>query len=723
MKKKTPLLVPLAFAFALGTLPGGAHAVQPRVAAGSGYAVALQSDGSLVQWGNTPTGSFMLPTDVPGYTGYGRLEADLEGVTAGSGFAIAWNSSTYFSWGSNSNGQLGDGTTTTTYFPVYRYFGGTCFIAQVVAGDIHALLRCTDGRVYAWGSNGAGQVGVNVSGGSYSNPQQVVGVGGTGTLSNVVHVAAGAQSSYAVRGDGTVVAWGSNLNGALGDGTTTNRNAPVVVVNIGGSGTLGNVTEVAAGRIYALARRADGSVVGWGSNAAGQLGNGLTGATFSSPVAVQGVNGVGLLTGVKSVAATGFSSSLALTDTGRVLGWGNNNYGTVGDGTTTQRLFPVDIGLSGIASIAGSRSNCVNCENTSFAVATYGQVFSWGTGSRGELGNGDAFSGFRPFPGPVLSATGLDPYIAKVGTDAQQPRGDLGSDLRSDVLWFQASSNAAYYWGMSGKSSFGQTIGVASGGWTIAGTGDFDGDGTADLLWRHADGSNYAWFMDGPTVHAHGYLPAAAASWSVLAVNDFTGDGRADILWRNADGAIAVWEMYGIAIGRALSMGSLSPATWTLAATGDLNGDGRADIVWRDTSGNPYAWITGVNQGIFGGGSTLPLTDQGALPNPGLEWAIVAAADIDRDGKADLVFRRASDGANYLWRMNGKAIASQAALPFVGPEWSIALVGDFDGDGMNDILFRRNDGVNYVWLMNDATIVDQGTLPAIDASWTVVKPK
>ena len=160
-----------------------------------------------------------------------------------------------------------------------------------------------------------------------------------------------------------------------------------------------------------------------------------------------------------------------------------------------------------------------------------------------------------------------------------------------------------------------------------------------------------------------------------------------------------------------------------LAATGDLNGDGRADLVWRDTAGNPYVWITGENNGIFGGGSTLPLADQGALPNPGAEWAIVAAADLDRDGKADLVFRRASDGANYLWRMNGKAIASQAALPFVGPEWAMAMVGDFDGDGMNDILFRRNDGVNYVWLMNDATIVDQATLPAIDASWTIVKPK
>jgi hypothetical protein len=253
------------------------------------------------------------------------------------------------------------------------------------------------------------------------------------------------------------------------------------------------------------------------------------------------------------------------------------------------------------------------------------------------------------------------------------------------------------------------------------GSGDFDSDGTADLLWRHTDGSFYVWFMDGPQVRGHGFLPWAGPEWTVLAVNDFTGEGGADIVMRrDSDGAIVIWQIAGLSLGRVVTAGNLPTATWSLAATGDFNGDGRADFLWRDAAGAFYVWITG--SGGFNS-NVLSLADQGALPNPGLEWSVMAAVDMDGDGKADILFRRTTDGANYLWRMNGKAIASQAALPAVGTEWSVALVGDFNGDGRNDIFFRRNDGVNYVWLMNDTAIVDQGTLPAVGPTWTVLKPR
>jgi hypothetical protein len=206
----------------------------------------------------------------------------------------------------------------------------------------------------------------------------------------------------------------------------------------------------------------------------------------------------------------------------------------------------------------------------------------------------------------------------------------------------------------------------------------------------------------------------------VLSVNDFDGDGKSDIFWRRTpDGAMVLWPMAGLTVVRTQNAGTLDPAVWSFAGSGDLSGDGVADILWRDNAGNFYGWISGFSRNSI----NYFILSQGALPNPGLEWQVAAIADMNGDGKADIVFRRTTDGANYLWRMNGLAIASQASLPAVGLEWSLALVGDLNGDGMNDIVFRRNDGVNYVWLMNDAAIANQGSLPPIDNSWAIVKPK
>jgi hypothetical protein len=575
--------------------------------------------------------------------------------------------------------------------------------------------------VRAFGSNTAGQVGTGAAGGTFTTPQQVVGVGGTGTLGNVVAIAAGAISSYAVRSDGSVVAWGHNGAGQLGDASTTDRAAPVVVANVGGTGQLANVAEVKAGIDFALARRSDGTVVAWGSNGSGQLGIGSTAGPFTSPLTVQAVGGGGALSGIRSIAAGGIYTSYAITNAGRLLAWGENLIGMVGDGTNTDRTTPVDIGLAGVTTMAANVSNCTNCDQHALALTGYGLAYSWGFNFSGQLGTGQSYNGYRATPGLVNSSTPMLPFYAKVGTDAMQPRSDLTGDLASDVLWTEPSTGNLYLWSMNGRVSFPQPVGAVGGGWTLAGTGDFDSDGAADLLWRHADGSFYVWFMDGPAIRGQGFLPWAGPEWNVLAVNDFTGEGGADILLRrDSDGAVLIWQVAGLSLARVVTAGTVPAATWSLAATGDFNGDGRADILWRDTAGGFYAWITGT--GGFNS-NVLSLTDQGALPNPGLEWTVAAAADMDGDGKADIVFRRPSDGVNYLWRMDGKVIASQAGLGAVGPEWTIALVGDFNGDGRNDLFFRRNDGVNYVWLMNDTTIVDQGALPTVGATWSIHKPR
>jgi alpha-tubulin suppressor-like RCC1 family protein len=702
---------------ALGVLqPAAAGA--PQVAGSSAASVVVRNDRTVWQWGAWPGASSLVPVQVRTDT-TAPLFADM--VAASQSHFLASNGSTVHSWGTNGSGQLGDGTTQASI--VAKSIGDPCpssSVTALAAGLNHSLVLCSSGAVYAFGSNGSGQAGTGAVGGSVLSPTQVVGVGGVGTLANVVAIAAGASSSYAVRADGTVVAWGINTDGQLGDATITTRAAPVVVKDVGGAGQLANAVEVKAAWNYALVRRADGTVVAFGANGSGQLGNGTTGGTYTSPVVVQAPGG-GALSGIRAIGTGGMFTSYAITNGGRLLAWGENVIGMVGDGTNADRNLPVETGLSGVSTVAGNYSNCLNCDQHALAVTGYGLTYSWGFNGNGQLGIGQAYSGFRATPGLVNSATPMLPFYAKVGTDAMQPRSDVSGDLASDVLWTEPSTGSLYLWSMNGRSSFPQSLGAVGGGWALAGTGDFDFDGAADLLWRHADGSFYVWFMDGAAIRGQGYLPWAGPEWSVLAVNDFTGDGASDILLRRSgDGALVIWQVAGLSLARVVTAGALPADTWSLAASGDFNGDGRADMLWRDTAGGFYAWITGL-----GGmnSNVLALTDQGALPNPGLEWTVAAASDIDGDGKADIVFRRPSDGANYLWRMNGKAIASQAALPFVGPEWSIATVGDFNGDGRNDLFFRRTDGVNYVWLMNDATIVDQGTLPSVGPTWSVVAPK
>ena len=159
---------------------------------------------------------------------------------------------------------------------------------QVAAGEEHVVALKSDGTIWAWGSNHFGQLGIGSAGDASTVPVQVSG------LTGVVAVAAGGGfHSLALKSDGSVWAWGGNLSGELGNGTTVDSHVPVQVV-----GLPNDVVAVAAGYRYSLALKSDGTVWAWGGNYFGELGNG---STVDSPVPVQ-VSG---LTGVIAVARGG----------------------------------------------------------------------------------------------------------------------------------------------------------------------------------------------------------------------------------------------------------------------------------------------------------------------------------------------------------------------------------------------------------------------------------
>jgi alpha-tubulin suppressor-like RCC1 family protein len=339
------------------------------IAGGEDHSLALRNDGTVRAWGyndygqlgNGTTTSSDTPVQVVGPGGSGVL-ANAVAIAGGEYHSLALRSDgTVWAWGFGADGELGNGMTTYSDTPVQvAGTGGSGYLTGVVAiagGWQHSLALKSDGTVWAWGDNYNGQLG-NGTTTSSDTPVQVVGPGGSGTLTNVVAIAGGGYYSLALKNDGTVWAWGYNGVGQLGNGTTAESDTPVQVVGPGGSGALTNVVAIAGGGYYSLALKSDGTVWAWGSNEFGDLGNGSTTNT-DAPVQVLGLGGSGFLTGVVAIAGEEYDS-LALRSNGTVWAWGYNALGGLGNGTTTNSDTPVEVVgtggsgfLTGVVAIAG----------------------------------------------------------------------------------------------------------------------------------------------------------------------------------------------------------------------------------------------------------------------------------------------------------------------------------------------------------------------------------
>jgi alpha-tubulin suppressor-like RCC1 family protein len=265
-------------------------------------------------------------------------------------------------WGQNLSRQLGDGSA-NALSDVPVPVSHLKFVTSISAGGLHTLALLANGTVMAWGNNGFGQLGD----GSQTTREVPVAVTG---LSGVRAIAAGGTHSLALMPNATVMAWGNNESGQLGTGNTTESEVPVAVKGLTG------VRAIAAGANHSLALMSNGTVMAWGDNENGQLGNGSV-KSSTVPVPVKG------LTGVTAISAGG-QFSLALTKTGTVEAWGNNEFGQLGDPGFEERTSAVPVpvsGLSGVTAIAAGSTH-------SLALLSGGSAMAWGENSDGELGNG-----------------------------------------------------------------------------------------------------------------------------------------------------------------------------------------------------------------------------------------------------------------------------------------------------------------------------------------------
>ena len=349
------------------------------------------------QLGDNTTINRLTPVDVLGAGGTGFL-SNVIAITAGGQHSLAClGDGTVWAWGYNANGQLGDNTTTNRLVPVQvKGPGGSGVLSNIIAiaaGGNHSLALRADGTVWAWGLNTYGQLGDNTTTNRLT-PVQVLGPGGSGVLSNIIAIAAGPYFSLALSYDGTVWAWGFNGNGQLGDNTTTNRLVPVQVKGPGGSGVLSNIIAIAAGASYSIALSADGTVWAWGGNRSGELGDNTTTGRLT-PAQVLGPDGSGVLSNIIAIDA-GFSHSLGLAADGTIWAWGYNAYGQIGDNTTTNRLTPVHVldpsGSGALANIVAVAAGAFH----SLALHADGTVWAWGYNVSGQLGDSTTTNRLTP---------------------------------------------------------------------------------------------------------------------------------------------------------------------------------------------------------------------------------------------------------------------------------------------------------------------------------------
>jgi alpha-tubulin suppressor-like RCC1 family protein len=305
-----------------------------NISAGNAFTCISTTDGTVWCWGENLYGQLGDERPVPGQwhqvvkTSSGSPLTGVVSVSAGSQHACALTSAgNVYCWGRNNAGQLGDGTTTDRARAVQ--VSGLSSVVQVDLGRQsffgYSCARKTDGTLWCWGDNSQGQLGD----GTTTQRTTPVQAGASTLGSNVAEVGLGGTHSCARKTDGTVWCWGANTSGQLGDGTTTNQTTPVQA----GSSTLGsNVAQVVIGFQHSCARQADGTLWCWGANNTGQLGNSTT-STMPTTTPVQA--GASTLGSNVAEVAHGGSSSLAShscarkTD-GTLWCWGYNNDGQLG---------------------------------------------------------------------------------------------------------------------------------------------------------------------------------------------------------------------------------------------------------------------------------------------------------------------------------------------------------------------------------------------------------
>jgi alpha-tubulin suppressor-like RCC1 family protein len=450
-----------------------------------GHSCAIKTSGSVVCWGD----NFNAQLGSGSSGSYMTSASPVAGLTSTAAISAGWyhtcalkTNGAVACWGNNSFGQIGDGTIgaiQTSLVAVAAPDGATGLLgsaAQISSSGSHTCVLESTGSVVCWGRNGSGELGNGVTATSQITPTTVVGLGGTDT----VQISTGSSGhTCALKSDGAVLCWGNNQFGQLGDGVTaTSKLTPTPVVGLGT-----DTVQISAGFNHTCALKKSGSMLCWGENTNGQIGNGVTAISQVTPTSVIGLGG----TDTVQISA-GVRYTCALKSNGSVLCWGFNLSGQLGNsGALLSQVTPVPvIGLNGTDTVQISASFQHTC-----ALKSNGNILCWGDNSAGQLGNGAATAS-KVSPTLVVGLGGTDTVQISVGflsTCALKSNGNvfcwgnsgavssqgtptLVSDLGgSDIVQINASANhkcalkrsgGVICWGNNGSGELGGSTNIVT---------------------------------------------------------------------------------------------------------------------------------------------------------------------------------------------------------------------------------------------------------------------
>ncbi|MEW6643209.1 MAG: FG-GAP-like repeat-containing protein [Pseudomonadota bacterium] len=451
----------------------------------------------------------------------------------------------------------------------------------------------------------------------------------------------------------------------------------------------------------------------------GRFNQGVTGANPAGlhPSEITVLNGVALFRGSDSanteLSLTGETNGLWVTD-GTVAGTveigGLNDAGVTGAGTAGLRpqdltMFNGKVYFEGTDAL-GDLGLWVT-DGTAAGTYEIG-----GLGNRGVVGASSA--GLNPslmtvFDGKLIfSGAGADGVSTLWQTDGTAagthrlgmatPNDFVGNGV-SDIFWQNTSSGAVGEWlmagGGSGQIASAPNLGNASG-ITILGTGDFNGDGVADVLIEQSDGTLGEWLMSNGQIAAAPGLGTMAADVKVAAIGNFAGNGIDDIFWQNTStGQIGEWLMDPRGTGQIVSAPAfgVQPASLQILGAGDFTGNGTDDVFWQQSDGTVGEWL--MSNGQISSGITL-----GATP-AGLQ--ILGFGDFNGDGTDDVFWR--SGNTVGEWLMQNGQIHQSVTLGNVAATWQFVGTGDFTGNGTDDVVWRDGVSGNLIeWQMSNGQI-------------------